>query len=117
MERYFAKYGDKTVFFARFFAGVRWAAFFSAGAMRMPYWKFIAVDMLAALTSPIWIILAWRFGDHIDAAILTAGKVKHYILAGVLVLLAAYLLFAFVRSRRLKNRSPASARGKDPNPP
>ena len=107
MEAYFKKYGDKTVFFARFFAGIRWAAFFSAGAMRMPYWKFISVDMLAAITSPIWIVLAYKLGEHIDAALVTASRIKHYIMAGVIVLLAVYLLFAFIRARRQRKGNTA----------
>ena len=100
MQAYFDKYGDKTVFFARFIAGIRMAAFFTAGAMRMSYWKFIAVDMLAALTSPIWIILAWYFGDQIDRAFVAAKAVKHYILLALLALLAAYILYAVLRRRR-----------------
>ena len=100
MEAYFEKYGDKTVFFARFFAGIRMAAFFTAGAMRMPYWKFIAVDMLAALTSPIWVVLAWYFGDQIDRAFVAAKAVKHYIFLALLALLAAYILYLILRRRR-----------------
>jgi membrane protein DedA with SNARE-associated domain len=107
METYFERYGDKTVFFARFFAGIRMAAFFTAGAMRMSYWKFIAVDMLAALTSPIWVVLAWYFGDRIDHAFAAAKEVKHYILLAVLVLLAAYILYVILRGRReRRNGSP-----------
>ncbi len=100
MQDYFDKYGDKTVFFARFVAGIRMAAFFTAGAMRMPYWKFIAVDMLAALTSPFWVILAWYFGEHIDSAFVFAARIKHYLLLAVFLLLAVYLLFLFLRKRR-----------------
>jgi membrane protein DedA with SNARE-associated domain len=100
MEAYFAKYGDKTVFFARFFAGVRMAAFFTAGAMRMRYWKFIAVDMLAALTSPIWVVLAWRFGDRIDDAFAAAKSAKHYVLLAVFALLGAYILYVILRRQR-----------------
>lgn len=99
IESWFKKYGDKTIFFARFIAGIRMAAFFTAGAMRMPYWKYIAVDMLAALTSPIWIVLAYRFGDHIDAALHKAARLKHCIWFGLFALLAAYVLYLFVRRR------------------
>jgi membrane protein DedA with SNARE-associated domain len=108
IEAWFAKYGDKTVFFARFVAGIRMAAFFSAGAMRMPYWKYILVDMLAATTSPLWVILAWYLGDGIDEALIAAARLKHYILAGVFVLLLAYVLFVIIRRRRGKRGEGAS---------
>ena len=100
MQAYFEKYGDKTVFFARFIAGIRMAAFFTAGAMRMSYWKFITVDMLAALTSPIWVVLAWYFGNQIDRALVAAKQVKHYIFMVLLALLAAYILYTVLRRRR-----------------
>lgn len=102
-ERYFAKYGDKAVFFARFFAGIRMATFFTAGTMRMPYWKYILVDMLAALTSPIWVILGWHFGDHIDTAFAAAARLKHWILFIMLTLLAAYIVY-LILSRRTSRK-------------
>ncbi len=78
---YFRKYGEKIVFFARFVAGFRAVAFFMAGAMRMPYSRFILLDMLAALISvPVWIAvgygLGYYFGDEIGELLKHLKSVK-----------------------------------------
>ncbi len=63
---YFRKYGDKIVFFARFVAGFRAAAFFMAGALKMKFRRFLWLDAAAALVSvPIWIALGYLFGYFI----------------------------------------------------
>jgi len=100
-ERAFHKHGGKTLFLMRFVPGVRAAAFFTAGAFKLPYWKLLVFDGSAALISvPSWILLAYFFGEHID-------EVKHWarnaggIVALIIVLsVGAYVAFHYWRKRR-----------------
>ncbi len=78
---YFRKYGDKIVFIARFFAGLRAVVFFMAGSMHMKYRRFIFLDFLAAVISvPIWIAIGFGlgklFGDQIDQILKGVKEIK-----------------------------------------
>ncbi len=93
VKAYFRKYGDKIVFFARFVAGFRAVAFFMAGAMKMPYRRFVLFDGLAALLSvPIWIVIGYGmghyFGDHISSILekLKSFKTGFSVLIGLVIL-------------------------------
>src|SRR5260221_79163 len=41
---YFQKYGNKTIFFSRFFFGIRAPLYFTAGSIRMKFWDFLKMD-------------------------------------------------------------------------
>jgi membrane protein DedA with SNARE-associated domain len=70
VEGLFALHGQKIVMIARFLPGVRAVTYFSAGSARMPYWRFILWDGLAALLSaPFFVWLGFHFGDKLDYAI------------------------------------------------
>lgn len=95
----FKKHGEKILVAARFMPGVRAVAFFSAGAMRVPYWKFLLFDGVAALVSaPLWVILGFRVGPTVVG---WAKQFSAVLVAIVLVLLAAFLVYRYVRGRRL----------------
>lgn len=104
---YFRKYGQKIVFFARFVAGFRAAAFFIAGAMRMKYSRFILLDMLAALLSvPIWIALGYALGHYLGSEIgAILEKVKHlkmYFTIAVGIAVAVIVLRIYLQYRKAK---------------
>lgn len=104
---YFRKYGDKIVFFARFVAGFRAAAFFMSGAMHMPYRRFILLDSLAALISvPLWIGLGYYlgnfFGEEITSILRSLKEVK---LAVTIVVFSAVIIVVlryFLKFRKAK---------------
>lgn len=48
-ERYFARYGMWTVFFGRFIALLRILAGPLAGALRMPYWRFLVANVAGGI--------------------------------------------------------------------
>lgn len=74
-REYFAKYGGRVIFAARFLPGLRFSIFFSAGSLRYRPAAFLAVDALAAaLSVPALVYLAWWFGEDIDRLI---GWVRH----------------------------------------
>jgi membrane protein DedA with SNARE-associated domain len=68
----FQRHGRKGLFIARFLPGIRAPFFCSAGAMHVPYLRFLAYDGLAALVSvPVFTGLGhWlglRFAENIEA--------------------------------------------------
>jgi len=101
VKAYFRKYGDKIVFFARFVAGFRAVAFFMAGAMHMPYRRFVLFDGLAALISvPVWIALGYGlghyFGDEISRIL---GSLKNF-KTGVSILMGIVVLYFAIQGIR-----------------
>jgi membrane protein DedA with SNARE-associated domain len=70
-ERFFAKHGDKTVFFARWITGVRSAAAWLAGIDEMPYLKFLAYNAAGAITWGLTFGLVGYYGGHAAANVIT----------------------------------------------
>lgn len=97
---YFRKYGDKIIFIARFFAGLRAVVFFMAGSMHMKYRRFILLDFLAALISvPIWIGIGFGlgklFGDQIDQILHGVKEVKTVVTI-ILAIVAGIILIKMI---------------------
>jgi len=115
---YFRKYGDKLIFFARFVAGFRAAAFFLAGAMKMKYRRFLFWDGLAALLSvPIWIVIGYGmghyFGNEISGALKQLEGVKNVLSIVILIIVvgvAIRMYLQFRKAKQLKAASSASSR-------
>ncbi len=108
VREYFDRYGDRTIFFARFIVGFRAVTFWAAGTLHVPYWKFLLFDGIAALLSvPAFVLLGWYFGDNIEYALGLLGSVERVILAVAVVglLLLAYAEF----KRRRKKRAAATS--------
>jgi membrane protein DedA with SNARE-associated domain len=64
---FFARYGNTTIFLARFIPGLRAPTFLLAGTMQMPFWRFTAIDVLAGLIFvPMICLLGYLFADHFD---------------------------------------------------
>ena len=64
---WFAKYGDKVIFFARFAPGLRTPLFLTAGSYRVSYTKFLVLDGFAAIISvPVWIWVGYIFGANLE---------------------------------------------------
>ena len=97
-ENLFARYGNLTVFVARFVFGMRIIAGPLAGVLRMPWSRFVLFNFLGAST---WVtviaVLGYLFGEHWEQLAKTLGRVNL-----VLALLAAWVsLFLY---RRYKAR-------------
>jgi membrane protein DedA with SNARE-associated domain len=112
VEKKIRRYGNVVVLVARFLPGLRAPTFFTVGHARMPYWRFAFYDGVAALVSaPLWVAVGFWFGEDIEAAALHASRFGHYILAGVLAVVAALVV------RSLSQRRAARARPLSPPPP
>jgi membrane protein DedA with SNARE-associated domain len=65
---FFARYGNATVFLARFIPGLRAPTFLLAGTLHMGLWRFVVIDMLAALIFvPMLCWMGFFFADRVDA--------------------------------------------------
>lgn len=101
----FRLYGLWAVFFGRFVVGVRSVVFFTAGATRVPYFRYIWADFLAAIASiPFWIILGFIFGHHIEKLIDYIKQGKMIAFWGLLGIIGGYLIFHQITNKVRKYR-------------
>jgi membrane protein DedA with SNARE-associated domain len=92
--------------------GVRSVAFFSAGAMHVPFWKFLLYDGLAALVSaPFWVYLAYLFGETIFSY---AKQWQPFILLGLGIAAAGYGIYYWRKTRRSRAAGLEPGRGVQP---
>jgi len=103
-EGLFARYGAVTVFFARFVFGVRIVAGPMAGALRMPWRKFMAFNVLGAA---LWVAVisgaGYLFGQHWERLQRDVKRID--ISVAIFLLLGAALLWWRSRRERLNGAS------------
>ena len=96
-QRYFAKHGDKTVFFGRFLAVLRaWAAFL-AGANHMPRRVFILWNAAGGiLWATIYGLLGFILGNNLPllGRILKGLGIFGFVVVGVIVVAALTVMLA-----------------------
>lgn len=99
----YRRHGVKIVFAARHLAGVRAAAFLTAGIARVPFPKFIAVDAAAALIGvPFSFALAYFFADQLWWLLADVHRVERWLAIAAFVVVAGWLaVLAFRRARRI----------------
>lgn len=112
VEDLFEKYGSTVLFLGRFLPGLRAPIFFTAGTMKVRYWKFFFFDGLAALLSvPFFVWLGhwlWmKFSDDLAELDRIIAQTKSYWLIGVAVIAVVAALYIW---RREKARRAAEAR-------
>ncbi|MEU9836374.1 DedA family protein [Streptosporangium sp. NPDC048047] len=97
---YFHRYGMWTVFFGRFIALLRILAGPLAGALRMPYWRFLIANVLGGIV--------WAGGT--TAAVYSVGRVAEQWLKGFSwVGLAVAVLFGMATTVFIKRRATRAA--------
>ena len=97
----YREHAMKTVATARHVAGLRAAAFLTAGIARVPFWKFLVADAGAAAVSvPFVFGLAYFFTDQIYAILADVHRVERWAALAVLVGLAAGVVVYMVRWNR-----------------
>ncbi|HEX6810003.1 MAG TPA: DedA family protein [Planctomycetota bacterium] len=110
-DRWFRKRGDLVIFIARFLAGIRVVAFFTAGTMKMPWPRFVLLDGLGiVLIVPLLTWLGYHSAGFIEIMIATVQKLERGILwlsvtGGVLFVASLW----FWRRRRQLRRKPQPA--------
>jgi membrane protein DedA with SNARE-associated domain len=110
-DRWFRRRGDLVILIARFLAGLRVVAFFTAGTMKMPWRRFLLLDGLGiGLMVPLLVWLGSHSAGFIDEMIATVQRVERGILWGAIGGGAVLVLWFWLwrRRRRLqRQRRPA----------
>jgi membrane protein DedA with SNARE-associated domain len=105
VEALLRRWGTVAVLIARFLPGLRAPTYFMTGHARLPYWRFLLLDSVAALASaPIWVCLGYYFGDDIGQAIHHAREVSRHMLLGALVLVCGIVFVVWWRWRQRQER-------------
>jgi membrane protein DedA with SNARE-associated domain len=98
-DRWFARWGDLTVFFSRMLPIVRTFISIPAGIARMPLWRFVVFSVAGAI--PWVMLLVWGgfvLGDNWQQ-IKGALRGLDYVVAAAVVLLVALFVWRHVRAR------------------
>ena len=96
-DRWFARYGDATVFFSRMLPVIRTFISVPAGVARMPLWRFTAFSLAGAV--PWVMLLVWGgtlLGDH-WLELKHALRGLDYLIAAGLVALVGLFVWRHVR--------------------
>lgn len=115
IERYFARYGNRTVFLVRHLAVLRAPTYLIAGAMKVPGWKFLLWDGLAALVSvPLMVSLGYFFADHIEGLHHNLSRIEHWLGALIILTVVTYLLIRYRETWWTPRQEILSARPPEP---
>lgn len=110
-DRWFRRRGDMVILIARFLAGLRVVAFFTAGTMKMPWRRFLVLDGLGiGLMVPLLVWLGSRSMTFIDEMIATVQRVERGILWAAIgggAVLALWFWLWRRRRRLQRQRRPA----------
>ncbi len=97
-ERLFARYGNVTIFFARFVFGMRIIAGPLAGVLRMPWRQFVIFNFLgASLWVTIVSLVGYFFGSEWDTLVKVMGRVN--LIIAIVVLLVLVFIWHRYRER------------------
>ena len=95
------RHGLKFVVMARLVMGLRAAAFLTAGLVRVPFPRFLLVDMAAVLLSvPLWFGVAYVVADSLVVALTRVHELQLWIAGLVLVIAAGWIIVLLRRRAR-----------------
>jgi len=101
--RWFARFGEKVVFFARLVPGTRLIVFLCAGIRAVPVARFVVYDALAAL---VWVPLILGVGAKIGRRLGDAQRLLEWIGTRVTWIVLAVALLVLIRHLVLVRRPP-----------
>jgi membrane protein DedA with SNARE-associated domain len=107
LKNAYREHAMKTIAMARHVAGLRAAAFLTAGMARVPFWKFIVADAGAAAVSvPFVFALAYFFTDQIGAILADVHRLERWAALAALIVLAGGVVVLVVRWNRRVPKAP-----------
>lgn len=96
-DRWFARHGEATVFFARMVPVVRTFISLPAGVGRMPFWRFTVFTFAGCVP---WVFMLAFVGEQAGSHWESWKNSLHYVDYGVLALIVAGIVYLLVRRRR-----------------
>ena len=101
VQEKFDKYGNWVLFVARFLPGLRMPIYISAGiSHKVSYWRFFAMDGLAAcLSVPVWVLLGAYGAKNIDWLLKKVHQFQHIMII-LTAIVAGFLAYYFYRHHR-----------------
>jgi membrane protein DedA with SNARE-associated domain len=105
-ERWFARHGEATVFFARMIPVVRTFISLPAGAARMPFWRFTIFTVLGCIP---WVFMLAFIGKQAGDNWVSWKNSLHYVDYAVAALIVVGIVYLVARSRRRRRRPVAGA--------
>lgn len=101
VEALFGIHGQKIVMIARFLPGVRAVTYFTAGSARMPFWRFLLWDGIAALLSaPLFVYLGYRFGGELEQLLARVKDAQVAVFGTLALLVVAFVAWRVWKKRR-----------------
>lgn len=105
-EALFVRFGDKIVLLSRPLAGVRVAVPIFAGYTGMPFWKFLALDLVAAIPWTILLVsLSYYLGPGFDLLWSGLRGMKYAALAGIVLAVLAVVAVRFMKVMKAKKKA------------
>jgi membrane protein DedA with SNARE-associated domain len=105
IQKSFHRYRYRVIFLARYLYGLRPAVFFTAGAARMPFARFVLADTGASLVNcVVWTSLGILFGGRIEDAIRFSRQWEGILLGLALALVLYFVVEQLLVRRRLVSR-------------
>ena len=88
-KSFFDAHGNKTIFLARFIAGLRFVAGPMAGALQMPFWRFFGWNISgAAVWCAVVTYLGFLLGDQWESVARQIHTASPWVMIGAIVLIA-----------------------------
>jgi len=108
LQRYYERFGDRTILICRQLPGFRLPCFFIAGASGIPIKRFLLIDGTAALvTANVFTWLGYFYAEDLGNVIAGLGRFRQVMtgLLAVAILLVAYRIVIYQIERRQVKRT------------
>jgi membrane protein DedA with SNARE-associated domain len=115
-DRFFTRYGERTVLFGRMIPLVRAFVSLPAGVARMPFWRFTVLSLIGTIP---WVVALAFAGHALGSDWTTVRKVFEYLDYVIVALIVVWIGYAIARrrTRRLAPQpTPAASRSEDSEP-
>jgi membrane protein DedA with SNARE-associated domain len=119
IEEHIKRHGLKVFFLARFLVGLRSPVFLAAGILRVPFRRFILIDLFCAtVVISFFFSLGYIFANQIRAWLQAIRQAEYALSGSLLAVIAIAGLYFYVRRRRARAEAlNLGAAGSDlPNP-